>query len=153
MTDPASESNPGNSGLVELDQRTLDFIDGIAAEIHHSITSGELPAIEVLVRGLKNVTYDSQKGYLKLGDAHKHRTLNVNTVRAFAQTLRLMATSRTMIQSNDFATKREAYYVSKNWGECRFDGQNESDAIMDDIEAMASMHGRKRSMPLLTASA
>ena len=38
----------------------------------------------------------------------------------------------------------EAYYVSKNWGECRFDSQPESDAIMDDIEALASMHGLAR---------
>ena len=49
-----------------------------------------------------------------------------------------------MVESNDFATKREAYYISKNWGDCRFDEQAESDAIMDDIEAMASMHGLSR---------
>ncbi len=98
----------------------------------------------MLVRSLKNVTYDPDKGYFELGDAHKHRTLTVNTVRSFAQTLRLMATSRTMVKSDDFATKREAYYVSKNWGECRFDSQSESDAIMDDIEALASMHGLSR---------
>ncbi len=49
-----------------------------------------------------------------------------------------------MVESNDFATKREAYYVSKNWGDCRFDDQSESDAIMDDIEALASLHGLSR---------
>jgi len=74
----------------------------------------------------------------------KSRTLTVNTVRTFAQTLRLMAASREMVQHNDFATKREAYYISKNWGECRFDEQAESDAIMDDIEALASLHGLSR---------
>jgi DNA topoisomerase-6 subunit A len=40
--------------------------------------------------------------------------------------------------TGDFATKREAYYVSKNWGPCRFDEQAESDALMDDVEALAS---------------
>ena len=49
-----------------------------------------------------------------------------------------------MVEHNDYATKREAYYISKNWGDCRFDEQAESDAIMDDIEAMASMHGLSR---------
>ena len=72
------------------------------------------------------------------------RSLTVNTARAFAQTLRLMATSRTMVEHDDFATKREVYYISKNWGECRFDEQAKSDAIMDDIEAMASLHGLSR---------
>ena len=68
----------------------------------------------------------------------------MNTARSFAQTLRLMATSREMVENDDFATKREVYYISKNWGDCRFDEQAESDAIMDDIEAMASMHGLSR---------
>jgi DNA topoisomerase-6 subunit A len=49
-----------------------------------------------------------------------------------------------MVEHDDFATKREVYYISKNWGDCRFDEQAESDAIMDDIEAMASMHGLSR---------
>ena len=33
-------------------------------------------------------------------------------------------------------TKREAYYVSKNWDEARFDEQPESDTVIDDIEAL-----------------
>ena len=49
-----------------------------------------------------------------------------------------------MVEHDDFATKREVYYISKNWGDCRFDEQAESDAIMDDIEAMASMQGLSR---------
>jgi len=68
----------------------------------------------------------------------------VTTAKSFAQTLRLMATSRAMVEHDDFATEREVYYISKNWGDCRFDDQAESDATMDDIEAMASMHTLSR---------
>ncbi len=128
----------------ELDEWTLQLIDSIAEHVRESIYRGELPTITLPVRNLKNVNYDREKGYFELGDAHKVRTLSANTVRSFAQTLRLMATSRSMVQSDDFATKREAYYVSKNWGACRFDAQAESDAIMDDIEALASIHGLSR---------
>ncbi len=90
------------------------------------------------------MSYDPEKGYLELGEIHKSRKLTVNTIRSFAQTLRLLATSGDMVRTNDFATKREAYYVSKNWGDCRFDDQPESDAIMDDIEALASLQGLSR---------
>lgn len=128
----------------KLDEQTVAFIDAIARQVHESILRGERPSVEVLVRSLGNVTYDPTKGYLELGGSRKQRSLNVNTVRAFAQTLRLMAASRTMVQDNDFATKREVYYVSKNWGDCRFDSQTESDDIMDDIEALASLHGLSR---------
>jgi len=128
----------------DLDKRTVTLIDSIAKQIRSNIESGKPPTIKLPVRSLANVTYDEAKGYLEIGTAHKVRTLTVNTARSFAQTLRLMATSRAMVASNDFATKREAYYISKNWGDCRFDEQAESDAIMDDIEALASMHGLSR---------
>jgi DNA topoisomerase-6 subunit A len=128
----------------DLDKRTITLIDSIARQVRTSIENGMLPAIKLPVRSLANVKYDEAKGYFELGGVYKVRTLTVNTARSFAQTLRLMATSRVMVENDDFATKREAYYVSKNWGDCRFDKQAESDAIMDDIEALASMHGLSR---------
>jgi DNA topoisomerase-6 subunit A len=139
MTKENSDATPS-----ELDQKTITLIDSIANQVRDSIDNGILPNIKLPVRSLDNVKYDKQRGYFELGDASKVRTLTVNTARSFAQTLRLMATSRVMVENNDFATKREAYYISKNWGDCRFDEQAESDAIMDDIEAMASMHGLSR---------
>jgi len=138
----AKRSN--GAALDELDRKTIALIDSIAGGVRASIEHGKLPEIELPVRSLGNVIYDKTKGYFELGKERKLRTLTVNTARSFAQTLRLMATSRTMIEHDDFATKREAYYISKNWGDCRFDDQAESDAIMDDIEAMASLHGLSR---------
>jgi len=60
----------------------------------------------------------------------------VNTVKTFAQTLRVMSLSKELIEKDDIATKREAYYVSKNWDEARFEEQPESDTVIDDVEAM-----------------
>jgi DNA topoisomerase-6 subunit A len=128
----------------ELDRETIALIDATAADIRASIDNGRLPKIKLPARSLNNVDYDKTKGYFELGSSCKVRSLNVNTARSFAQTLRLMATSRSMVENDDFATKREAYYISKNWGHCRFDNQSESDATMDDIEALASMHGLSR---------
>lgn len=124
--------------------RTVALIESIARDVQARIGRGALPQIAFPVRGLDNVTYDEKKGWFELGPARKLRTLTVTAARAFAQTLRMMATSRSMVLHDDFATKREVYYISKNWGACRFDEQAESDAIMDDIEALASMHGLSR---------
>lgn len=138
-----TRNGPG-AGRSDLDDKTIALIDSIAGEVRAAIDAGQLPDIRLPVRSLENVTYDKARGYFELGDAEKVRTLSVTTAKSFAQTLRLMATSRTMIEHNDFATKREVYYISKNWGECRFDEQAESDATMDDIEAIASLHGLSR---------
>ena len=144
MTHDDTKTGNETRSQQQLDRETIKLIDETAQSIRDSIERGELPHIDLPVRSLANVQYDAAKGYLELGDAIKTRTLTVNTARSFAQTLRLMATSQQMVRSDDFATKREAYYVSKNWGDCRFDEQAESDAIMDDIEALASLHGLSR---------
>jgi len=123
------------------DERTLELIEKTARSVLDAARAGELPTLHVPSRSLKNVRYDSSVGWFELGDQEKTRTLNAATVKTFAQTLRLMALSKQMVEGGEFATKREAYYVSKNWGPCRFDEQAESDAVMDDIEALASKHG------------
>jgi DNA topoisomerase-6 subunit A len=138
-----TQNDPGNAPS-ELDRKTIALIDAIASEVRASIADGQLPEIKLPVRSLDNVTYDKAKGYFELGAAHKMRTLTMTTARSFAQTLRMMALSRTMVEHDDFATKREVYYISKNWGDCRFDEQPESDAMMDDIEATASIEGLSR---------
>lgn len=144
MSDEPATSGDAAAARERLDALTLRLIDGVARAVARSIEQGELPHIELPVRSLANVSYDAEQGYFALGEARKTRTLTVGTVRTFAQTLRLMAASRQLVESDDYATKREAYYISKNWGECRFDEQAESDAVMDDIEALASLHGLSR---------
>ncbi|MEZ5542354.1 MAG: DNA topoisomerase IV subunit A [Pseudomonadota bacterium] len=144
MTVQETAADEAAAARERLDALTLRLIDGVARAVERSIEKGELPHIALPVRSLANVSYDTAQGYFALGGAHKTRSLTVNTVRSFAQTLRLMAASRQLVESDDYATKREAYYISKNWGECRFDAQAESDAIMDDIEALASLHGLSR---------
>jgi DNA topoisomerase-6 subunit A len=127
-----------------LDKKTLALITSTAERVRNRIDARDLPELSFPERSLANVRYDQKIGYFELGRGRKKRALSVNTVKSFAQTLRLMSISKEMVENDDFATKREAYYVSKNWGECKFDDQPESDAVMDDIEALASLDGLSR---------
>lgn len=92
------------------------------------------------VRSLQNVKYDPKEGYFQLVGKIKERTLTASTVKTFAQTLLMMNESKKLIEINDIATKREMYYISKNWGDARFKEQPESDSIMDDFEAMMEVN-------------
>jgi DNA topoisomerase-6 subunit A len=121
------------------DAETQKRIDATARKVHQVIRKGGRPELSLPVRALSNVSYDDKRGYLEIGRQRKVRTLSVNTVKNFAQTLRMMALSKELIESNDFATKREAYYISKNWDEAKFDEQTESDSVMDDMEALFSI--------------
>jgi DNA topoisomerase-6 subunit A len=130
--------------LTPMDQATVKSIDGCAKMVHDRIVAHDKPELKFPQRSLANVSYDRKVGHFKLGRGRKARTLTVNTVKSFAQTLKLMAFSKEMVLEDDFATKREAYYVSKNWGDAKFREQPESDAVMDDIEALFSLEGLSR---------
>lgn len=144
VTATAKKGRRAQVKLGPLDKKTVKLIDETALRVQKSIHKRILPELKFPVRSLQNVNYDKKVGYFELGRGRKARALSVNTVKGFAQTLRLMSISKEMIENNDFATKREAYYVSKNWGDCKFTEQSESDSAMDDIEALASLDGLSR---------
>jgi DNA topoisomerase-6 subunit A len=113
----------------------LTAIRTSAEEIHSKIMARKKPTMKLPVRSLTNVRYQPQRGFFEIAGQKKERTLTVNTVKTFAQTLRMVALSKELIENDDIATKREAYYVSKNWEDARFSEQPESDTVMDDVEA------------------
>jgi len=129
---------------VQADRRTVELIRATADEVNTRILKQGKPDLKFPVRALSNVVYAENKGYFEIGRQKKVRTLTVNTVKAFAQTLRMMSLSKQLVETHDFATKRDAYYQSKNWGAAMFQDQTESDTVMDDIEALFSVSAINR---------
>ncbi|RKY12347.1 MAG: DNA topoisomerase VI [Planctomycetota bacterium] len=113
-----------------------DRIKENARDVYNKILKSQKPTMTAPVRSLSNVRYHVRKGYFEMLNKVKKRTLTVSTVKSFAQTLKMMSLSKELIETDDMATKREAYYISKNWGKAGFSEQTESDTIMDDVEAM-----------------
>ena len=114
----------------------LEGIKEKATDVYRAILKKKAPELDMPLRALSNVKYDEKEGYFEIMGKKKNRTLTVGTIKTFAQTLRMMALSKELVQQDDIATKREAYYVSKNWKEAMFKTQPDSDAVMDDVEAM-----------------
>ena len=137
MKDAATEKK-------RMDAVTVKAIKTAASDIHTKIDKHGKPEIRFPIRSLANVRYDVKKGYFEIGKGKSIRTLTVNTVKTFAQSLKMMSLSKQLVETNDFATKRDAYYQSKNWTDAKFDDQSESDTVMDDIEAMFAMEGVSR---------
>ncbi len=111
-------------------------ITDAAKDVHNKILKGKSPTMTTPIRSLNNIKYQAKVGYFEMLGKSKLRTLTVSTVKTFAQTLKMMSLSKELVDSDDMATKREAYYISKNWGKAGFKEQTESDTIMDDVEAM-----------------
>ena len=122
--------------VAKKNKKVVDEIKDVAKGVYNKIIKKKSPSLITPLRSLSNVKYDSKDGYFELLGKKKERTLTAGTVKTFAQTLRVMALSKELISKDDIATKREAYYVSKNWAEARFKEQPESDGVIDDVEAM-----------------
>jgi DNA topoisomerase-6 subunit A len=114
----------------------------VATGVHQDIVKkAKKPSMRFPVRSLANVKYDARRGHFEILGKTSTRTLSYNTVKTFAQSMRLLATTKNdLLDKDDIAGKREIYYNSKSWGECRFNEQPESDALLDDIEAMLSIN-------------
>lgn len=117
-------------------------IKDVASAIYQDVIKRrKKPVMQFPVRSLSNVKYDTKKGHLAILGKKVTRTLSYTTVKTFAQSMRLLATTKNdLLDQNDIAGKREVYYNSKSWGECRFEQQPESDALLDDIEAMLGIN-------------
>ena len=133
--------------MPDTEEDVREEIVNCARTIENYIRDREKPQLHLPKRTLSNVEYtppdeceDGEGGYLKLMDSKITRTMTYNTVKTFAQTLRMMSLSKGAIDADEEVTKREAYYVSKNWDDARFDKQSESDKVMEDIEGLLEVN-------------
>ncbi|HBA83323.1 MAG TPA: DNA topoisomerase VI [Verrucomicrobia bacterium] len=133
---------PDAAPQVVSKQAASEKIQEVAEEIYGDVMKkGRKPSMSFPVRSLANVKYDVKRGHFEILNKTSTRTLSYNTVKTFAQSMRLLATTKNdLLDKDDIAGKREVYYNSKSWGECRFDEQPESDTLLDDIEAMLSIN-------------
>lgn len=130
---PKAQAKAGFAPAVE--KKVTRQIVGSAQEMHDKIVGGRKPEMKFPLRNLSNVRYSPRKGHFEMAGRKKERTLTVSTVKTFAQTLRMIALSKRLIETDDRATKRDAYYQTKNWDDARCEDQVESDTILDDVEA------------------
>jgi len=121
-------------------KEVLSEIKEISNRIYKRILKKKQPQLESPLRSLSNVGYDDKEGYFELLGKKKIRSLTAASAKTFAQVLRMMALSKELVEKDDIASKREAYYISKNWDKARFKEQPESDSVIDDVEAMVMVN-------------
>lgn len=133
--------NPPHPEVISKKAAAAEIV-AIARVIHSDIVKRrKKPSMRFPIRSLTNVKYDLKRGHFEILNKMATRTLSYNTVKTFAQSMRLLATTKIdLLDKDDIAGKREVYYNSKSWGECRFNEQPESDALLDDIEAMLGIN-------------
>ncbi|NKB24195.1 MAG: hypothetical protein GKR87_07435 [Kiritimatiellae bacterium] len=90
----------------------------VAQGVYQDITKKtKKPTMRFPIRFLSNVKYDTKRGHFEILGKIVTRTLSYNTIKTFAQSMRLLATTKNdLLDKDDIARKREVYYNSKSWG-------------------------------------
>jgi DNA topoisomerase-6 subunit A len=119
----------------EIASRIKDKAQSMVKEIN----SHNDPSFTTMQRGKSNVVWDEKKGYLGLGDKTIRRNfLNVAHAKKFMQTSMIMAKTQEYLLHNKTASIREIYYelkhTIKDTKENTFEGQDESDPVIVDLE-------------------
>ena len=124
---------PKNNGAVEKK------LVGVADVVITAAQRSKDPALSIPVRSLANVNFNEKRGIIEMGRRKQARTFfNVGMAKKFMQTV-LVADALAELQRANLTTSlREIYYRTKhtikNSHENTFDGQNESDPLIEDLE-------------------
>jgi DNA topoisomerase-6 subunit A len=112
---------------------------GLADVVVDAAKKKKDPEFQIPVRALSNVEFNEKKRLIMMKDATTGRSFfNLGMARKFMQTM-LVGDALAELQRADLTTSlREIYYRTKhtltNSNENTFDGQDESDPIIEDLE-------------------
>ncbi|KUO42759.1 MAG: DNA topoisomerase VI [Hadesarchaea archaeon YNP_N21] len=120
-------------------ERKKKAIEGLASfgrEVVKDILEVRPPKFKVPSRSTSNIIYDAANRYFVLGGKYSVRSAaSVKQIKKFAQTMCVAEFCKGLITENKFATLREMYYTAEGWEAGPFRDQNESDMIVEDLEA------------------
>ncbi|MEM4637413.1 MAG: DNA topoisomerase IV subunit A [Candidatus Woesearchaeota archaeon] len=131
------ESKIENENKKGSDART-ELIN-LGNEIVKDIYSGKSPKIELSVRGLSNVKFDSESKTLQLGNKTAQRFFfNVGHSKKFLQTIEVAAICKSLLDVNKHASLRDVFYMAKRTIPGTkiniVDEQRETDKAIEDLE-------------------
>lgn len=123
----------------ERDKRTLEKIHRLAIETVADVRAGKNPSLSIPVRSLSNVSFDTDKRVIRLGDATQQRSFfHYKQAKVFMQTFLVAEHCKKLIEEGATTSIRDLYYAAKHTiagsKENTFDDQSESDPIIEDLE-------------------
>lgn len=142
MAKKAARSTRTNDKPVELtakDKKTLGSLRELANGVVATAERSKPPHLEIPSRSLSNVKYSTTRKILEMGNGTNRRELfNLSQAKAYMQTVLVGSGCKRLIEQGKTTSLRGLYYMLKhtieNTKEETFDGQEESDTIIEDVE-------------------
>ncbi|MDR0523107.1 MAG: DNA topoisomerase IV subunit A [Candidatus Methanoplasma sp.] len=122
----------------ERQKAAMDQLTTVVGRVYDQMRDGDIPLMSLPLRSKKNIEFDSRHSVWKYGSLQTNRT--AKTVQGAQMMLRTVYTAdfiNAMIRENKSSTLREMYYISEGWSHAKFDSQDESNLLAEDLEIIA----------------
>jgi len=124
----------------EYKRDVAEALTRIGKNMVDMLRQGMIPKLKIPSRSTGNIVYSDQHRCFVLGNKRMVRSAgNVRHIKKLAQLLRVAYFCKNdLVLPDKHATLRELYYISESWGDLlKFDDQTESDAMLEDLEALS----------------
>jgi DNA topoisomerase-6 subunit A len=124
----------------ELDLQATGRLVGIARKWYDQMADGLIPSISLPTRTKQNIEYDDASEVWKYGDRESIRS--AGTAKSALHLLKMAYVIwflRRQIGENRSSTLRELYYISEGWKKAKFQAQDESNLLIEDLEILTDM--------------
>ena len=116
-------------------EETKLALHGVVREMYDRIVKGDPPTMTLPVRTKNNIGFDPKLGVYKYGKKQTIRdATSLGSAKQLLRALHVIEFIEGMIDDGKSSTLREMYYISEGWGLGKFQGQNESNNLAEDLE-------------------
>ncbi|AEA47374.1 Type 2 DNA topoisomerase 6 subunit A [Archaeoglobus veneficus SNP6] len=123
----------------DIEARCLASLLGIAESMYNQMKEGRVPELKIATRTKYNIEYNEDSEVWVYGDRRSVRS--AKTVKGAYMLLRMayvIGFLKEQLNANKSSTLRELYYISENWGMAKFNEQQESDRLVEDLEILTA---------------
>jgi len=132
-------AQPLERGSVPASQRAAEKeLERIAAEVYNELIAGRVPGIKIPSRTKQNIVFHPRLHVFKYGPSQSLKSAKTKAgAYGLLRTLYMIEFIKTMISESKSSTLREMYYISEGWDLAKFDSQDESNTVAEDLEIVS----------------
>ncbi|MEM0158448.1 MAG: DNA topoisomerase IV subunit A [Thermoplasmataceae archaeon] len=123
-----------------MTEATWKALKSVVEMIYEDLSRGNIPGISIPSRTKDNIVMDPINGVWKYGDSIISRAASsVDGAEYLVKVLYVIDFIREMMAGNKSSTLREMYYISEGWKLAKFQTQDESNMLAEDLEVITKL--------------
>ncbi len=116
-------------------EEALARVSELAGNFYDQLDHGDVPKMELSTRTKANIEFDKKERVWRYGKDVSFRSAKKRDgAYMLLRTVYMIDFIREMINTNKSSTLREMYYISEGWDLAKFNEQQESDRLAEDLE-------------------